>query len=120
MLGWVLLVLGVVALIIGAPLTGLLGGIILALSAVLLLLNGLKSVFGRATLGDVAMAAVGLLPFGVAKILSRGMPTLGNVLSSGRGAITTAIRGGLRSPWGSIGPIPIPIPIPILSGLRVS
>jgi len=103
-LGWVLLVLGVIALIIGAPLTGLLGGIILALSAVVLLLNGLKYVFGRATLGDVAMAAVGLLPFGVGKILSRGMPTLGNVLSSGRGAITTAIRGGLRSPWGSIGP----------------
>lgn len=93
----VLLVLSVIALVIGAPLTGLLGAIIFVLSVAVLALNVLKFAFGRASLGDLAMAAIGLIPFGLGKVLSRGLPTLGSVVQAGRGAAVSAIRGGLPS-----------------------
>ena len=91
----VLVVLSVIALIIGAPLTGLLAGIIFALAAASFLLTTLKFAYGRASLSDVAWSAVGLLPFGVGKILSRGVPALGTVVQGGRGAVTAAIRSSL-------------------------
>lgn len=114
----VLLVLSVIALVIGAPLTGLLGGIILALSAAVLALNALKFAFGRASLGDVALAALGLLPFGIGKVLSRGVPTLASAMSAGRGAVVSAIRGGLPSAVTRLR-IPLtPFRIPIFRPLR--
>ncbi len=91
----VLVVLSIIALIIGAPLTGLLGIILLVLAAASLLLTLLQFAYGRASLSDVAWSAVGLLPFGVGKILSRGVPALGSVVQGGRGAVTAAIRAGL-------------------------
>lgn len=91
----VLVVLSIIALVIGAPLTGILGGIILALAAASFLLTALKFAYGRASLSDLAWSAVGLLPFGVVKVLSRGVPTLGSVVQGGRGAVTAAIRAGL-------------------------
>ncbi|MBT2500711.1 hypothetical protein J7E25_16570 [Agromyces sp. ISL-38] len=93
--GYVLLVLSIIALIIGAPLTGLLGLIILGLTVLALGLTLLKFAYGKATLSDVAWAAVGLLPFGIGKLLSRGAPVLAAVIRSGRGIATTAIRAGL-------------------------
>lgn len=104
----VLLVLTVLALIIGAPIAGLLGAIMLGLAALVLALNLLKLAFGRATLSDVAWAAVGLLPFGLGRILSRGAPLLSAVMRTSRGAITQAIRSSLPafrlhrwSTWGT-------------------
>ena len=91
----VLVVLSIIALVIGAPLTGLLAGIIFALAAASFLLTALKFAYGRASLSDLAWSAVGLLPFGVGKILSRGVPTLATVVQGGRGAVTAAIRASL-------------------------
>lgn len=91
----VLVVLSIIALVIGAPLTGLLGMVIFALAAASFLLTALQFAFGRASLSDLAWSAVGLLPFGVGKLLARGVPTLGTVVQGGRGAVTTAIRAGL-------------------------
>ena len=65
------------------------------LSAASFLLTTLKFAFGRATLSDVAWSAVGLLPFGLGKLLSRGVPTLSSVIQGGRGVVTAAIRGAL-------------------------
>ncbi|WP_193597766.1 hypothetical protein [Microbacterium sp. YJN-G] len=114
----VLLVLSVIALIIGAPLTGLLAGIILALSVVVLALNALKFAFGRATLGDVALAALGLVPFGIGKVLSRGVPTLSAAMSSGRGAVVGAIRGGLPSAVSRFSIPFTPFRVPVFNPLR--
>lgn len=58
----VLIVLTVVALIIGAPFTGLLAGVILGLTLLSLGLTALKWADGRATLTEVGLAALGLLP----------------------------------------------------------
>lgn len=91
----VLVVLSVIALVIGAPLTGILAGIIFALAAASFLLTALKFAYGRASLSDLAWSAVGLLPFGIGKILSRGVPALGSVVQGGRGVVTAAIRSGL-------------------------
>ncbi|NLP84086.1 hypothetical protein HF576_09505 [Microbacterium sp. CFH 90308] len=91
----VLVVLSVIALVIGAPLTGLLAGIIFALAAASFLLTALKFAYGRASLSDLAWSAVGLLPFGIGKILSRGVPALGSVVQGGRGVVTAAIRSSL-------------------------
>ncbi|MBS1696796.1 MAG: hypothetical protein JST25_00125 [Actinobacteria bacterium] len=91
----VLVVLSVIALVIGAPLTGLLGMVILVLSAASFLLTALKFAYGRASLSDLAWSAVGLLPFGIGKVLSRGVPALSNVIQGGRGVVTAAIRAGL-------------------------
>lgn len=90
-----LVVLSIIALVIGAPLTGLLGLVILGLSVASFLLTALKYAYGRATLGDLAWSVVGLLPFGVGKLLSRGVPTLASVVQAGRGAVTSAIRAAL-------------------------
>lgn len=91
----VLVVLSVIALVIGAPLTGLLAGIIFALAAASFLLTALKFAYGRASLSDLAWSAVGLLPFGIGKLLSRGVPTLGSVVQGGRSVVTAAIRSSL-------------------------
>ena len=84
-----------IALVIGAPLTGILAGIIFALAAASFLLTALKFAYGRASLSDLAWSAVGLLPFGIGKILSRGVPALGSVVQGGRGVVTAAIRSSL-------------------------
>ncbi|WP_047524665.1 hypothetical protein [Microbacterium sp. ZOR0019] len=91
----VLIVLTIVALIIGAPFTGLLAGVLLGLTLLSLGLTALKYLDGRATLGDVGLAALGLLPFGIGRVLSKGVPALGAVLSGGRGVVTSVIRAGL-------------------------
>lgn len=94
-IGIVLIVLSVIALIIGAPLTGLLGLVILGLTLLVVGLTLLQFAFGKATLSDVAWSLVGLLPFGIGKILSRGAPVLSTVVRGGRSVVTTAIRSGL-------------------------
>lgn len=91
----VLIVLSVIALIIGAPLTGLLGLVILGLTLLVVGLTLLKFAFGRATLSDVAWSLVGLLPFGIGKVLSKGAPVLSQIVRGGRGVVTAAIRSGL-------------------------
>ncbi len=91
----VILVLSVIALFIGAPLFGAIGLLILGLSALVLALTLLQFAFGKATLSDVAWAAASLVPFGLGKLLSKGAPVLNQVLRSGRGAVTTAIRSSL-------------------------
>ncbi|MDY0908377.1 hypothetical protein [Microbacterium sp. CFBP9034] len=94
-LGWVIIALTVIALIIGAPLTGLIGGIIFALTLLVVALNALKFFAGKGTLSDLLLSAVGLLPFGIGKILSKGAPALSAVIQNGRGVVTGVIRGGL-------------------------
>lgn len=94
-LGVIVLVLSVVALIIGAPLTGLLAGIIIALSVVILLGELLQFACGKATLADVGWAAVSLLPLGAGRLLSRGGPALSTVMRGARGNVVSSIRGGL-------------------------
>lgn len=94
-IGIVLIVLSVIALIIGAPLTGLLGLVILGLTLLVVGLTLLQFAFGKATLSDVAWSLVGLLPFGIGKVLSRGAPVLSTVVRGGRGVTTAAIRSGL-------------------------
>jgi hypothetical protein len=91
----VLIVLSVIALIIGAPLTGLLGLVILGLTLLSVGLTLLQFAFGKATLSDVAWSLVGLLPFGIGKILSKGAPLLSTVVRGGRSVVTGAIRSGL-------------------------
>ncbi|WP_127473388.1 hypothetical protein [Microbacterium sulfonylureivorans] len=93
--GWVILALTVIALIIGAPLTGLLGAIIFGLTLLVVALNALKFFAGKGTLSDLLLSAVGLLPFGIGKILSKGAPALSAVIQNGRGVVTGVIRGGL-------------------------
>ncbi|MGX1793024.1 hypothetical protein ACWIDW_08790 [Microbacterium sp. NPDC055312] len=104
----VLVVLTVVALIIGAPFTGLLAAVILGLTLLSLGLTALKWADGRATLGDVGLAALGLLPFGIGRVLSKGVPALSAVVKGGRGVVTSVIRSGLPrvrllhpSTWGT-------------------
>jgi len=94
-LGWVLLALTVIALVIGAPLTGLLGAIIFGLSVLVFALNALKFAFGRATLGDLALAALSLVPFGIGKLLSKGAPVLSTVIKGGRSVTTGVIRSAI-------------------------
>lgn len=94
-LSWVIVALSVIALIIGAPLFGAIGLILLGLTALVLALTLLQFAFGKASLSDVAWAAASLVPFGLGKLLSKGAPVLGQVLRSGRGAVTTAIRSSL-------------------------
>ena len=94
-LGRVILALSFLALIIGAPLFGALGLVILALTALVLAVTLLQFAFGKAALSDVAWSTLSLVPFGLGKVLSRGIPTLSQALQSGRGAITTAIRSEL-------------------------
>lgn len=91
----VLIVLTVIALVIGAPLTGLLATVILVLAVASFALTALKFAYGRASLSDLAWSAVGLLPFGVGRLLSRGVPTLAGVMQGGRTAVTAAIRANL-------------------------
>jgi tetratricopeptide (TPR) repeat protein len=91
----VMIVLSVIALIIGAPLVGLLGMVLLGLTLLTVALTALKFAFGRATLSDLAWSLVGLLPFGIGKILSKGAPVLSTIIRSGRGTVTGAIRAGL-------------------------
>ncbi|WP_313355079.1 EI24 domain-containing protein [Microbacterium sp.] len=91
----VLIVLTVVALIIGAPFTGLLAAVILGLTLLSLGLTVLKYADGRASLGDVGLAALGLLPFGIGRALSKGIPALSAVVKGGRGVVTSVIRSGL-------------------------
>lgn len=94
-IGVVLIVLTVIALIIGAPFTGLLALVITGLTLLVVGLTLLKFAFGRATLTDVALALVGLLPLGIGRVLTKGIPTLAAVVSGGRGVVTQAIRAGL-------------------------
>lgn len=94
-LGWVLVALTVIALVIGAPLAGLLGAVILALSVLVLALTALKFFTGRATLSDLGLAALSLLPFGVGKLLSKGAPVLSTVIRTGRSVTTGVIRAGI-------------------------
>lgn len=94
-LGWVLLALTVIALVIGAPLAGLLGAVILGLSLLVFALNALKFAFGRATLGDLGLAALSLVPFGIGKLLSKGAPVLSTVIRGGRSVTTGVIRSAL-------------------------
>lgn len=91
----VLVVLSVIALIIGAPLTGLLGLVILGLSLLVVGLTLLQFAFGQATLSDVIWSLVSLVPFGLAGRLARGVPSLAQAVSGGRGVVTAAIRSGL-------------------------
>lgn len=97
-LGWVLLALTVIALVIGAPLAGLLGAIIFGLSLLVVALNALKFFAGRGTLSDLLLAGVGLLPFGIGKLLSKGAPALSTVIRGGRSVVTGVIRGALPRP----------------------
>ncbi|WP_203582291.1 hypothetical protein [Microbacterium hibisci] len=94
-LGWVLLALTVIALIIGAPLAGLLGAIIFGLALLVFALNALKFAFGRATLGDLGLAALSLLPFGIGRVLSKGAPVLSTVIRGGRSVATGVIRSAI-------------------------
>lgn len=94
----VLIVLSVIALIIGAPLTGLLGLIILGLTLLTIGLTLLQFAFGKATLSDVAWSLVGLLPFGIGKMLSKGAPVLSAIVRNGRGTVTAVIRAGIPRP----------------------
>lgn len=104
-LGWVIVGLAVVALIVaGGPLFWVLVG----LSALHLLLTLGRYANGNVSLSDVVWSAVGLLSFGaggiLAKIGSRGAPTLANLVSSGRGVTVGAVRGALPAarwyaPW---------------------
>ena len=94
-LSWVIVGLSFIALVIGAPLFGAIGLILLGLTALVLALTLLQFAFGKATLSDVAWAAASLVPFGLGKLLSKGAPVLSRVLQSGRGAVTTAIRSSL-------------------------
>jgi len=94
-LGWVLVALTVIALIIGAPLAGLLAGIILALSVLVLALTALKFATGRATLSDLGLAALSLVPFGIGRLLSKGAPALSAVVRNGRTVVTSTIRAGI-------------------------
>lgn len=103
----VLIVLSVVALIIGAPLFGALGLLILGLTVLVVALTALKYFAGKATLGEMLWSLAGLLPFGAGKLLKLG-PALGAVVKGGRGVVATAIRSGLPrvgllrpSTWGT-------------------
>lgn len=103
----VLIVLSVIALIIGAPLFGILGMIILGLTLLSIGLTALKFFTGRATLSEMLWSLAGLLPFGAGKLL-RGAPALGALLRGGRGVVATAIRSALPrvslfrpSTWGT-------------------
>lgn len=104
-LGWVIVGLAIVALFVaGGPLFWVLVG----LSALHLLLTLGRYANGNVSLSDVIWSAVGLISFGatgiLAKIGSRGAPTLANLVSSGRGVTVSAVRGALPTvrwftPW---------------------
>ena len=94
-LGWVLLALTVIALVIGAPLAGLLGAIILGLSLLVVAINALKFFAGKGSLSDLLLSFVALAPFGIGKLLLKGAPALSSVISGGRSVVTSVIRGGL-------------------------
>ena len=89
-----IVVLTVIALIIGAPLFGVLGLIILGLTAFVFLANLLMYFNGEASLSDVIWAGVSLLPFGLGKLLGAGA-RVGTVVAGGRTVTTGAIRAGL-------------------------
>lgn len=96
-LGWVVLGLSIIALVIGAPLFGALGLIVLGLSALIVVGRLVQFAFGQATLSDVAWSLVGLLPFGLGKVLSRGAPVLSTVVRGAQGTAAASIRAGLPS-----------------------
>ncbi len=89
----VLIVLTIVALIIGAPFTGLLAGVLLGLTLLSLGLTALKYVDGRATLGDAVPVARGTDPFDVesAQAGSLRQPLRTIVNGGPRGAADAAI-----------------------------
>jgi hypothetical protein len=104
-LGWVIVGLALVALFVaGGPLFWVLIG----LSALHLLLTLGRYANGNVSLSDVIWSAIGLVSFGatgiLAKIASRGAPTLANLVGSGRSVTVSAVRGALPSvrwfaPW---------------------
>ncbi|WP_143103003.1 AAA family ATPase [Agrococcus baldri] len=94
-LGWVVLALGVIALVIGAPLTGLLALVIVGISAAILIGELIQFAAGEATLSDVLWAGLGLLPFGAGKLLSRGAPALRPLINGARGSAVVGVRSGL-------------------------
>ncbi len=93
-IGWVIIVLTVIALIIGAPLFGLLGMVIFALTALVFAARLLQFAFGKATLNDVIWAGISLIPFGIGRALSKGAK-LSTVIKGGRSVVTAAIRSDL-------------------------
>jgi len=125
-IGWVLVALTLVALVIGAPLAGLLGAIILGLSLLVIGLNALKLATGRGSWLDFGLSLVSLIPFGIGRALSKGTPILSTVVRGGRAATTSAIRTAiprvsllrpttwakplhwLAAPWRARGALPAP------------
>lgn len=89
----VLIILTIVALIIGAPFTGLLAGVLLGLTLLSLGLTALKYVDGRATLGDAVPVAHGTDPFDVesAQAGSLRQPVADDRQRRPRGAADAAI-----------------------------
>lgn len=97
--GWVVIGLGVLALIITGPLGILITVLAIALSAAILVGQIVKVANGRGSWTDVAVAAIGLLSFGagglITKLAGKGGPAVATLMRSGRGAVYQSVRATL-------------------------
>lgn len=94
-LGWVIAVLAVVALFVSGPFALALMALIAVLSVIHLLGTLASAATGHTTWDNVVWSAVGLLTFGAGGAIARSIPSIGKVVSAGRGVVYQAVRATL-------------------------
>lgn len=98
-LGWVVTVLAIAALFISGPIAAVIMALVIVGSLVLLAGKIAQYSTGRATLAEVGLAAFALVTLGaggvIARVASKGAPTLGGTVHATRAAARPALRGAM-------------------------
>lgn len=101
-LGWIVTVLAVVALFVSGPIGALIMALVIIGSLVILAGKIAQYSTGRTTLMDLGLAAFSVITLGaggaIARVASKGAPTLSAAISTTRSTASTAIRGTMRGP----------------------
>lgn len=101
-LGWVVTGLAIIALFVSGPIGLALMALVVVGSLVLLAGKIAQYATGRTTWQDVALAGFALVTLGaggaIARVASKGAPTLSGAIGATRAAARPAIRSGMRGP----------------------
>ncbi|MCR8670082.1 hypothetical protein [Agrococcus sp. HG114] len=101
-LGWVVTGLAIVALFVSGPIGAVIMALVVIGSLVLLAGKIAQYATGRTTWQDVALAGFALITLGaggvIARVASKGAPTLSTAMGTTRAIARPAIRAGMRGP----------------------